>query len=63
MFAALAISRHLQAATGLSIKQIVRTLREVRSATIEINGQRLTLDPDLPPQAREILTALGHSGH
>jgi hypothetical protein len=63
VFAALAISRHLQAATGLSIKRIVRTLREVRSATIEINGQRLTLDPDLPPHAHEILTALDHSGH
>jgi hypothetical protein len=55
VFAALAVSRHLQNTTGLSIKKIVRTLREVRSATIEINGQRLTLNPDPPPPAREIL--------
>jgi len=63
VFAALAVSRHLQNATGLSIKKIVRTLREVCSATLEINGQRLTLDPDPPPPAREILTALAESGH
>jgi Transposase DDE domain len=63
VFAALAISRHLQDATGLSIKRVVRTLRELRSATISINGQQLTLHPELTPEAREILTALGHEGH
>jgi hypothetical protein len=35
VFAALAISRHLQEATGASIKKIVQTLRAARSATIE----------------------------
>ena len=45
MFAALAVARHLQEATGVSIKKLVQTLRAVRSATIEINGQRLTLEP------------------
>ncbi len=48
VFAALAVARHLQDATGTSIKKIVQALRTVRSATIEINGQRLILDPDLP---------------
>ncbi|WP_165802669.1 IS1634 family transposase, partial [Arthrobacter sp. Bz4] len=38
VFAALAISRHLQDTTGLSIKKIVRTLRTARSATIEVDG-------------------------
>jgi hypothetical protein len=47
VFAALAVARHLQDAAGASIKKIVQTLRTARSATIEINGQRLTLDPDL----------------
>lgn len=58
VFAALAITRHLTAVTGYSIKKIVQTLRTVRSATIEINGQTLTLDPDIPPTAADILTAM-----
>ena len=44
-------SRHLQDAAGTSIKKIVQTLRTARSATIEINGERLTLDPDLTDAA------------
>jgi hypothetical protein len=63
VFAALAVSRHLQAQTGLSIKKLVRALREARSATIELNGQRLTLDPDLTADARDLLDALGLTGH
>lgn len=57
VFAALAVARHLQDTTGTSIKKIVTTLRTARSATIEINGQRLTLDSKLndahprPPHA------------
>jgi len=62
VFAALAVSRHLQEATATSIKKIVQTLRAARSATIEINGQRLTLDPELPNTARDILNRL-QSGH
>ena len=59
VFAALAISRHLQDVTGVSIRKVVTTLRSARSATIRINGQRITLEPDLTPAARELLTALG----
>jgi Transposase DDE domain len=62
VFAALAVARHLQDATGTSIKKIVQTLRTARSATIEINRQRLTLDPDLTDTARHILKRL-ESGH
>jgi hypothetical protein len=62
VFAALAVARHFQDAAGTSIKKIVQTLRTARSATIEINGQRLTLDPDLTDAARDILKRL-ESGH
>ena len=62
VFAALAVARHLRDATGTSIKKIVQALRTARSATIEINGQRLTLDPDLTDAARDILTRL-ETGH
>ncbi len=62
VFAALAIARHLQDATGTSIKKIVQTLRTARSATITINGQRLTLEPDLTDAASDILRRL-ETGH
>jgi hypothetical protein len=62
VFAALAVARHLQDTTGTSIKKIIQTLRTARSATIEINGQRLTLDPELTDTAREILKRL-ETGH
>jgi hypothetical protein len=62
VFAALAVSRDLQDRAGLSIKRLVQTLRVARSATIEINGQRMTLDPSLTESARAILDRL-ESGH
>ena len=62
VFAALAVARHLQDATGTSIKKTIQTLRTARSATIEINGQRLTLDPDLTEATRAILNRL-ETGH
>lgn len=62
VFAALAVSRHLQEATDVTIKKNVQTLRTARSATIEINGQRLTLDPELTTAARYILDRI-KSGH
>jgi Transposase DDE domain len=63
VFAALAVARHLQNTTGLSIKKIIQTLRVQRSATIEISGQRLTLGPDLTDAARHILDTLTEDGH
>lgn len=63
VFAALAVSRHLQDATGVSIRNIVRTLRAVRSATIRLGGQEITLDPDIPPAAQAILSQLPPKGH
>lgn len=40
----------------------VEALRTARSATIKINGQRLTIDPDLTDVARDILRQL-ETGH
>jgi hypothetical protein len=58
VFAALAIARHLQNATGLSIKKIVRTLRPLRTVTIGVGKERLTAAPMITPDARTILDAL-----
>ena len=58
VFTALAIARHLQDATGLSIRKLVRTLRPLRDVTITIGGHELTAGPDINPEAREILDQL-----
>lgn len=58
VFAALAISRHLQDQTGLSIKKLVRTLRPLRSVTFEVDGHIFDADPTLTPEAEQLLNAL-----
>ena len=63
VFAALAVSRYLQDVTGVSISKLVHTLRTVRSATLRINGTEITLDPDIPEKARNILSRLPPTGH
>ena len=58
VFAALAIARHLQDATGLSIKKIIRTLRPLQEITVRIAGhEHIAADLTTPP-AQEILNAL-----
>jgi hypothetical protein len=56
---ALAVARHLQDATGLSIKKIVRTLRPLQQITVNIAGHEHTAADPLTDTAREILTATG----
>jgi len=63
VFAALAVARNLQDTTGTSIKNIVQTLRNVRSATIRLGGQEITLEPDIPAAAPAILERLPPDGH
>jgi transposase len=63
VFAALAVSRYLQDTTGVSINKLVRTLRTVRSATVQVNGTEITLDPEIPPTARAIPSQLPPAGH
>jgi hypothetical protein len=62
VLAALAISRHLQDRTGVTIKKLIQTLRVARSATIDVNGQRLTLEPTLTADANAIMEKL-EDGH
>ncbi len=58
VFAALAISRHLQNQTGVSIKKLVRTLRPLRTVQIHLAGQTITATPTITPEARQILDHL-----
>lgn len=58
VFTALAVSRTVQNRTGLSLRRFLRTLKPLRSATIEINGVTTTIPPALSPDVETILNAL-----
>jgi transposase len=58
VFTALAVSREAQNRTGLAIRNLVRQLRPLRSATVAINGTVQTLPPAIPDDKQEILNAL-----
>ena len=62
VFAALAVSREVQARTGLTIRNVVRQLRPLRSATIAINGAEQTFPPAIPADKQAILDAIGRPG-
>jgi transposase len=58
VFTALAVSRTVQNRTGLSLRRVLRTLKPLRSATIEVNGVTTTIPPALEPTVTAILNAL-----
>ena len=58
VFAALAVSREVQNRTGLSLRRVLRTLKPLRSATVEINGITTTIPPGLSPEEEALLNAL-----
>jgi transposase len=58
VFTALAVSRELQDRTGLTLQNLVRHLRPLRSATIAINGAQQTFPPELPAGKQAILDAI-----
>jgi Transposase DDE domain len=58
VFTALALSREVQSRTGLSLRRFLRTLKPLRSATIDINGVIATFAPALEPEVKAILNGL-----
>lgn len=58
VFAALAVARHLQQTTGLSIRKIVATLRPLQQINVRIAGHEHTAHDPLTPSAQAILHAL-----
>lgn len=60
VFTALAVAREAQTRTGLAIRNLVRQLRTLRSATIAINGAVQTFPPAIDPQQQALLNALKH---
>ncbi|GJO36533.1 Transposase DDE domain protein [Mycobacterium marinum] len=58
VFTALAVSREVQTRTGLSLRRFLRTLKPLRSATIDLNGVIATFPPALDTEVKAILDAL-----
>ncbi len=58
VFTALAVSREIQNRTGLSLRRVLRALKPLRSATVEINGVITTIPPALDSDEKAILGAL-----
>jgi len=58
VFTALAVAREAQHRTGLAIRNIIRQLRPLRSATIAINGAEQTFPPAIDPDRQAILNDL-----
>jgi len=58
VFTALAVSRTVQDRTGQTIRKILRELRPLRSATIEINGAIQTFPPALNDDHKAIIDAI-----
>jgi transposase len=58
VFTALALSRTVQNRTGQSLRRVLRTLKPLRSATVEINGITTTIPPGLNPDEQALIDAL-----
>ena len=58
VFTALAVSREVQHRTGLAIRNLIRQLRPLRSATILSNGAEQTLPPVIPDEQQVLLDAI-----
>ena len=58
VFTALAVSRTVQARTGLAVRNVTRQLRTLRSATIAINGTTQTFAPAITAEQQAILDAI-----
>jgi len=55
VFAALAVSREAQARTGLSINKILKLLRPLRTATITLGTQQISIPPRIPAETQRVL--------
>ena len=62
VFTALAVARAAQDRTGLAIRNVIRQLRPLRSATIAVNGAVQTFPPAIGPEQQKILDDLRISG-
>jgi transposase len=62
VFAGLAVARHLQHTTGVTIKKLVRTLKPLHTVTIDIDGHQFTAETTPSSDAADILQKLPITG-
>ena len=62
VFTALAVSRAVQARTGLAIRNVIRQLRPLRSATIAINGATQTFAAAIPAEQQSVIESIREPG-
>lgn len=62
VFAAIAVSRHIQEQTGMSIKRFVRALAPIRDAVIELEGNEHHVPAAAAPEITELVAKLGLPG-
>jgi transposase len=55
VFAVLAISRVIQAKTGISIKKLLNTLGPIRTGRLSIAGKQCIIQPRITSEAKELL--------
>jgi hypothetical protein len=58
VFTALAVAREAQDRTGLAIRNVIRQLRPLRSATIAVNGAVQVFPPAIDPEQQKIIDDL-----
>ena len=58
VFAALAVTHHIETSTGWSIKKFVRTARRYRTVQIRAGSQILTAEDPLPDDLRDTLAQI-----
>jgi mRNA-degrading endonuclease toxin of MazEF toxin-antitoxin module len=58
VFTAPAVSSETQNRTGMSLRRLLRTLKPLRTATVEINGVITTIPPALNPDEDAVRSAL-----
>jgi hypothetical protein len=58
VFTALAVAREIQNRTGLAIRNVIRQLRPLRSATIAVNGAVQAFPPAIDPEQQKLLDDL-----
>ncbi len=58
VFTALAVAREVQTRSGLAIRNVIRQLRPLRTATITSNGARQAIPPAIPTDQQAVINAI-----
>ena len=58
VFAALAIGRTIERLTGLSLRQVIKTLKPIRSGTVVIEGKEYQAEPMIPEDVAQLIEKL-----